>query len=272
MHWSRTTASSACTGASTTSASRRSSCRRPRALADLVADGPDLAGGVVGAAVRPGAGRARCAGRRAVHRPDRGAGTMTGLALTGACVVVTGAGSGIGAALARRFAGGGAHVVVNDLEPGCSAGGCGRDRRPGPPGRHLRSGAGPRRWSTRRSRPTAPSTCSARTPGWRSAAPRSAPGCRLGTGLARERAVPRARRPRAAARLAGAGPRAPDHHRLGGRHPDHARLGAVLGDKACGAGLLGMVARHLLPPRDRGAEPVPAGCPHAPVRRHRRPG
>lgn len=40
---------------------------------------------------------------------------MTAMALHDACVVVTGAGSGIGAAMARRFASGGAHVVVNDL-------------------------------------------------------------------------------------------------------------------------------------------------------------
>jgi NAD(P)-dependent dehydrogenase (short-subunit alcohol dehydrogenase family) len=38
-------------------------------------------------------------------------------AVQGAGVVVTGAGGGIGAALARRFAAGGARVVVNDVDP-----------------------------------------------------------------------------------------------------------------------------------------------------------
>ena len=41
--------------------------------------------------------------------------------VSGAGVVVTGAGSGIGAALARRFAAGGARVIVNDIDAGAAA-------------------------------------------------------------------------------------------------------------------------------------------------------
>lgn len=42
------------------------------------------------------------------------------LQVNGAAVVITGGGSGIGAALARRLAGLGAQVVVNDLDAGAA--------------------------------------------------------------------------------------------------------------------------------------------------------
>ncbi|SDP17083.1 Short-chain dehydrogenase [Nakamurella panacisegetis] len=46
---------------------------------------------------------------------------MTGLTPAGASVVVTGAGSGIGAALARALSAAGAHVTVNDLDAAAAA-------------------------------------------------------------------------------------------------------------------------------------------------------
>ncbi|GAA1799168.1 SDR family oxidoreductase [Luedemannella flava] len=47
--------------------------------------------------------------------------TPAGLEVRGSVAVVTGGGSGIGAALARRFAAEGARVVVNDLDAGAAA-------------------------------------------------------------------------------------------------------------------------------------------------------
>ena len=54
--------------------------------------------------------------------------------VAGAGVVITGAGSGIGAALARRFAAEGARVVVNDIDAGAArevATSCGGEALPG---------------------------------------------------------------------------------------------------------------------------------------------
>ena len=77
-----------------------------------------------------------CPPRRPEPEPDQ---TMKDVA--GAGVVVTGGGSGIGAALARRFAAEGARVVVNDIDGAAAAavaGECGPARWPCPAMRRAR--------------------------------------------------------------------------------------------------------------------------------------
>ena len=103
-------------------------------------------------------------------------------------VVVTGAGGGIGAALARRFAAAGARVVVNDLDAA-------KARRPSP----TRSAASPCRATPPRScrrparRSAAPSTCTAPTRASARGGPEAAPEEVWASGLGRQRHGPRTR-------------------------------------------------------------------------------
>src|SRR5215470_10803874 len=76
-------------------------------------DGAGHAGPAPGGAGRPGGPAAPA--RRVTANPQGSTGGTPMQSVAGAGVVVTGGGSGIGAALARRFAAEGARVVVNDL-------------------------------------------------------------------------------------------------------------------------------------------------------------
>ena len=146
---------------------------------------------------------------------------------------MTGGGSGIGAALARRFAAEGARVVVNDLDAGGGRGGRGLVRRPRrrcAGDAASEDGVAALIAGARAELGEIDLFCANAGIARAGGAGRRRGG--LGGLLAGQRDGARPGGAAAARALAGARQRPPDLHGLGGRAADHARLGAVLGHQA----------------------------------------
>ena len=175
--------------------------------------------------------------------------------VAGAGVVVTGGGSGIGAALARRFAAEGARVVVNDLNGAAAAEvarSCGATAAPGDAA--SEDGVAALVATARDVLGEIDLYCANA-----GVARRGRHRGELGSQLAGQRDGARPRRAAAAAALAGARQRPPDLHGVRGGAAHHARLCPLFGHQARRARLRRMAGRQLHAPRHHRAGAVPDG-------------